>query len=276
MNPVTLGWLWETASNFALGVFATCTVVGCWVNDGKKPQQDTGPRPPIVGQRQAGERVIATAKIDGENRCKIGGELDGVPLTFMVDTGAPRSVEISTDVLAKLGRTKSQYDFEELWPGTRYGKIAKTTVNLRIGDLAITNANAFIYDRWEYTFGHPEIPLLGMGALKNRGVRLEIEGSTCKLVMPQTVTASTAPAIKGESSKATAASLERAAQRATGKPVAKMTASPVCNPDTLTKLAVPKLESLCRSECSYLPLCMGVTGKLGGRSDMDRLIAGAR
>jgi predicted aspartyl protease len=150
-----------------------------------KPQS-AGPVLPS-GKELAGRRVIASAKIDGGNRCKIGGRLDGVPLTFMVDTGAPRTVEISADLLPKLGRTQSQYQFEELWPGTRYGKIARTTFDeLRIDSFVLARPDVRIYDRWSYSFGNDTAPLLGMGALKERGVRLEIEGDTCRLTMPET------------------------------------------------------------------------------------------
>jgi hypothetical protein len=139
------------------------------------------------GKEEAGRRIIASAKIDGGNRCKVRGLLDGVSLIFMVDTGAPRSVEISADLLPKFARTASQYDFEELWPGTRYGKIARTNFDeLRIGPFVLAQPDVRIYDRWNYSFGDDTAPLLGMGALKNHGVRLEIEGDTCRLTMPAT------------------------------------------------------------------------------------------
>jgi hypothetical protein len=156
-----------------------------------KPQSSQSAGPVLPGKEEGGRRVIASAKIDGGNRCKIGGVLlDRVPLTMMMDTGAPRTIEISADLLPKFGRSQSQYEFEELWPGTRYGKIARTTFDeLRIGGFVLARPDVRIYDRWSYSFGHDTAPLLGMGALKNHGVRLEIEGDTCRLTMPATRTA---------------------------------------------------------------------------------------
>jgi hypothetical protein len=146
--------------------------------------------PVSPGKEEAGRRVIASAKIDGGNRCKIGGLLDGVAQIFIMDTGAPRPVEISAELLPKFARTASQYQFAEEWPDTRYGKLAKTTFNeLRIGEFVIARPEVWIYDRWSYSFGRNTEPLLGMGALKNHGIRLDIEGDTCRLTMPATRTA---------------------------------------------------------------------------------------
>jgi hypothetical protein len=156
-----------------------------------KPHSGQSAGPVLPGSKdEAGRRVIASAKIDGGNRCKIGGLLDGVSLIFMVDTGAPLPVEISAELLPKFARTQSEYDFKELWPGTRYGKIARTNFDeLRIGGFVLARPDVRIYDRWSYSFGNDTAPLLGMGALKNHGVRLEIEGETCRLTMPATRTA---------------------------------------------------------------------------------------
>lgn len=144
----------------------------------------------LSGKDDTGRWVIASTKIDGGNRCKIGGQLDGVSLTFMMDTGAPWPVEISSELLPKFARTPRQYDFEELWPGTRYGKIARTTFDeLRIGGFVLARPDVRIYDRWSYSFGKDTAPLLGMGALKNHGIRLEIEGGDCRLTLPATRTA---------------------------------------------------------------------------------------
>jgi Aspartyl protease len=137
--------------------------------------------PPHI--EETGRQVIAAAKIDRGNRCKVPGLVDGVPLTFLVDTGAPRALEISADLLTKLGHRESDYEFTELWPGTRYGKIARANFGeLRIGDFVLTRPEVWIYDRWNFSFGDTE-PLLGLGALKNHGVRLEIEGDTCWLTV---------------------------------------------------------------------------------------------
>jgi hypothetical protein len=156
-----------------------------------KPQSGQSAAPVFPsGKEQDTRRVIASAKIDGDNRCKIRGYLDGVSLPLMVDTGAPRAVEISADLLPKFSRTTSQYNFDELWPGTRYGKIARTTFDeLRIGSFVLARPDVRIYDRWSYSFGNDTTPLLGMGALKDRGVRLEIEGDICRVTMPATRTA---------------------------------------------------------------------------------------
>jgi hypothetical protein len=131
---------------------------------------------------RAGKNVLASAKIDWGNRCKISGYLNGVRLTFMVDTGAPRNVEMSSDLLPKFGIDASSLDFEEVWPGTRYGKIAKTTFNqLSIGSFVLNHPQVWIYDRWGYSFGDTE-PLLGMATLKSAGIRLEVGDGSCRLL----------------------------------------------------------------------------------------------
>jgi hypothetical protein len=144
------------------------------------------PRPPSMrsAKEEIGRWVIASAIIDGSNRCKVGGLLDGVALIFMVDTGAPLPVEISADLLPKLNRRQSQYNFAERWPGTKYGPTAQTSFDeLRIGGFVLVRPEVRIYERWSQSFGNEIAPLLGMGALKTQG---ENEGDTCRPTMPET------------------------------------------------------------------------------------------
>jgi predicted aspartyl protease len=145
------------------------------------PSAETRPPPPPPGQRTGD--VLASAQIDAGNRCKISGYLNGVRLIFMVDTGAPRNVEMSSDLLPKFGMDASSLVFEEEWPGTRYGKIAKTTFEqLRIGRFVLNRPHVWIYDRWSYSFGNDTAPLLGMATLQSAGVRLEVGNGACWLL----------------------------------------------------------------------------------------------
>jgi hypothetical protein len=93
-------------------------------------------------------------------------------------------------VSATVGPASLVLQISILLPGARYGGIANATLHeLRVGDWALNNVEVQIFDRWRYAFGEDETPLLGLPALQQRGVRLEIEGNTCRLTLPATRTA---------------------------------------------------------------------------------------
>jgi hypothetical protein len=134
---------------------------------------------PVV--KETGRRVIVASNIEGE-RCLAPGSVNGVPATFMVDTGAPTVAEFSSSWADKLGVKNLQY--RELWPGTRYGKIATATVHeIRVGDVVWKDAAARFYSDWAYSFGGDTRPLLGLAALNARGINVEFERDTCRLTV---------------------------------------------------------------------------------------------
>ena len=134
---------------------------------------------PVV--KETGRRVIVASNIEGE-RCLAPGSVNGVPATFMVDTGAPTVAEFSSSWADKLGVKNLQY--RELWPGTRYGTIATATVHeIRVGDVVWKDAAARFYSDWAYSFGGDTRPLLGLAALNARGINVEFERDTCRLTV---------------------------------------------------------------------------------------------
>jgi predicted aspartyl protease len=129
--------------------------------------------------------VIAASTITGQ-RCHVPGSANGAPVTFEVDTGDPVFADFSARFAARIGLDPARLHYEELWPGTRYGGIAETTLHtLRIGPWQLTDVPVRVYDNWKYTFGDDAYPLLGLAALQSNGVRLEIEGDTCRLTVPR-------------------------------------------------------------------------------------------
>jgi hypothetical protein len=188
MWPWIIDWLIARAEWGVAGAVVACTAMNCTNNQHVQQNASTDPRPPIYGERSAavqsdasGRRVLAEAKIEGD-RCHLPGYANDVPVVWEIDTGDPIDGDFAKSWVGKLGLGNLQY--EEIWPGTRYGKIADTTVDIRVGDWAISNAHARVYSNWRYTFGDDEDhPLLGLAALQKRGVRLEVEGDTCRLTM---------------------------------------------------------------------------------------------
>jgi len=135
------------------------------------------------GRDYTGRRVIASAKTDNE-RCDVPGVVNGQSLTLEIDTGDPNSIDLPSKFVARLGLKPGSY--EEFWPGTRYGKIAKATVReIRVGDVVWLNQQGFVYSDWDYTFGSDEIPLLGLAALRAQGVHVEFDGGMCHLTVAQ-------------------------------------------------------------------------------------------
>jgi predicted aspartyl protease len=137
--------------------------------------------PKIVSQSE--RRVIAISKIEG-GRCHVLGEANGEPMTFTIDTGDPIDADFSSSHITKLGINPAALHYEEIWPGTRYGKIATTTLReIRIGYVRWSHVQVRIYSNWRYLFGDDETPLLGLAALQSRGVHVEIDGDTCRLTI---------------------------------------------------------------------------------------------
>jgi predicted aspartyl protease len=142
---------------------------------------------PVVKQspptKDTARRVIASATIE-DNECRISGSVNGAPSRFIVDSGAGEVALFSVSHLGALGINRASLHFEEVWPGTRYGKIAKTTVReIRVGDVVWLNEPVEIYANWRFAFGDDETPLLGLGALQEQGVNLEFEGNICRLTV---------------------------------------------------------------------------------------------
>jgi len=139
--------------------------------------------------KPAARHMIASSKIVGE-RCYVHGQANGTSFTFSVDTGDPFHAEFSASHVRELGINPASLHYEELWPGTRYGKIATTTLReLRVGDVTWNNVQIRIYSDWRYTFGDDESPLLGLAALQSRGIHVEFDGDMCRLTAPSLVEA---------------------------------------------------------------------------------------
>jgi hypothetical protein len=146
-------------------------------------------------------------------------------VTFQIDTGAPGFADFSSSYVRKLGISSAALHYSEWWPGTRYGKAARTTVReLRVGDVVWNDADVSIYQNWRYAFGADEIPLLGLAALQSQGVHLEMDGDTCRLTV-----------------------------------AAAQTARPQCTDYTLSKLRGDEILRRCHDECSSVPWCERLT-----------------
>jgi hypothetical protein len=136
-----------------------------------------------AGQR----RVIATGWGGGENRCKVRGYANGAAVTFAIDTGDPNMADFAASFIRQLGLNRDAVEFRELLPGSRYGGYAEVTLqSIRVGDIVWNNPEVGIFSDWRYTFGPDEIPLLGLRALRAKGIAVEFVGDTCRLTMAGT------------------------------------------------------------------------------------------
>jgi predicted aspartyl protease len=136
----------------------------------------------IVSQPE--RRVIAISKIEG-GRCHVLGEANGVPMTFTIDTGDPIDADFSSSHITKLGINPAALHYEEIWPNTRYGKIATTTLReIRTGYVRWSDAQVRIYSNWRYSFGDDETPLFGLMALQRHDIHVEFDGGMCRLTAP--------------------------------------------------------------------------------------------
>ena len=146
------------------------------------------PVPPKIVEPPA-RLVIASSRIVGA-RCHIEGQANGAPFTFTVDTGDPVAADFSASYSKKLGLDPAALHYAEIWPGTRYGKIATTTLReIRVGDVTWSNVQVRIYSNWRFAFGDDETPLLGLNALQSRGIHLEIDDDMCRLTAPPLIEA---------------------------------------------------------------------------------------
>lgn len=144
-----------------------------------------GPPPKIAPPQVppgSGRQVIAVGEGTRRNRCDIGGFANGVAVTFEIDTGDPNMADFPSSYVGKLG-IGGPLNYYELDPGTRYGKIATTKLReIRVGDVVWNAPEVNVYSDWDYTYGSDEIPLLGLGALKMRGVDVEFDAKgRCRL-----------------------------------------------------------------------------------------------
>jgi hypothetical protein len=144
------------------------------------------PVPPKIVEPPS-RHVIASSMIIGA-RCYVQGQANGAPFTFSVDTGSPVAAIFSASYIKKLGLDAATLHYEEIWPGTRYGKIATTTLHeIRVGDVTWSNVQVRVYGNWRFAFGDDETPLLGLDALQRRGIHLEFDGDMCRLTAPPVV-----------------------------------------------------------------------------------------
>lgn len=131
----------------------------------------------------ASRQVIAIGQDTRRNRCDVRGFANGVALTYEIDTGDPNIADFPSSYVRRLGIGGS-LNYTEWWPGTRYGKIATTTLRqIRVGDVVWNDSEVNVYSDWDYSFGDDEIPLLGLAALKMRGISVEFEGGRCQLTV---------------------------------------------------------------------------------------------
>jgi hypothetical protein len=167
----------------ALGVVIVAGMLIAWPDNGLSVPAGPPPKiaPPQVssgGDRQ----VIAVGQGTRRNRCDVSGFANGVPLIFEIDTGDPNIADFPSSYVDKLG-IGGPLDYSEWFPGTRYGTIATTTLRqIRVGDVVWNDPDVNVFSDWDYTFGDEEVPLLGLGALKTRGVDVEFdEDGRCRL-----------------------------------------------------------------------------------------------
>jgi predicted aspartyl protease len=139
---------------------------------------------PVSSSPNENRQVIAAAAIIG-NRCHVKGLANNAPFIFIIDTGDPHIADFAASAVARLG-LRGTLDYQELWPGTRYGGVATARLReLRIGAWTLKNIDIGIYKNWRFSFGDDEAPLLGLAALQSQGVRLEVEGNVCRLTLPR-------------------------------------------------------------------------------------------
>jgi hypothetical protein len=136
-----------------------------------------------VPQMESGRQVIAEGVGSRADRCDVPGFANDEAVTFEIDTGDPDNADFPSSYISRLG-IKGPLYYKELWPGTRYGKIARTTLRqIQIGDVVWHDLEINVYTNWDYSFGSDETPLLGLKALKSKGLHIEIDGGTCRLTV---------------------------------------------------------------------------------------------
>jgi hypothetical protein len=143
------------------------------------------PEIPASPAASSGARhVIAVGQGTRPNRCDVRGFANGVPLTFEVDSGDPNIADFPGSYAGKLS-IRQPLDFFDMFPGTRYGKIAKTTLHeIRIGGVIWRAPEVNVFSDWDYSFGSDEVPLLGLRALQMHGINVEFDGGDrCRLTV---------------------------------------------------------------------------------------------
>lgn len=165
---------------FGAGLLIAHLGGGSFVAPAVPPPEIVRPQVTKVGNVQ----VIAVGQGTRHNRCDVRGFANGAAVTFEVDTGDPDIADFPGSYVAKLGITKP-LAYAELWPGTRYGKTARTTLRqIRVGDVVWNDPEVNVYSDWNYSFGDDQIPLLGLAALRMRGINVEFEGGEhCRLTV---------------------------------------------------------------------------------------------
>jgi hypothetical protein len=163
------------------GVVIVCGVaVSKLGHDGASAKDAPVPAPVSF---DASRQVIAVGQGIRHNRCDVRGFANDVALTYEIDTGDPNIADFPSSYVRKLGIGES-LNYTEWWPGTRYGKIATTTLRqIRIGDVVWNDSEVNVHSDWAYSFGSDEIPLLGLAALRMRGINVEFEGDRCQLTV---------------------------------------------------------------------------------------------
>jgi predicted aspartyl protease len=192
------------------------------------PQQATRQEAsaPVPALQERGRRVIASAKVDGDRCIASGFVNDNVPVTFMIDTGAPDFADFSISYVHTFGVDPATLHYSEWWPGTRFGKIATTSIkSIRIGDVVWRNPTVQFYQNWNFSFGDVSKPLLGLLALKAFDIHVEFEGDVCRLTVPATSTPSQ------------------------------------CVAYNLSQTRSDEALRLCRSTCAAVPFCLKLTSR---------------
>jgi hypothetical protein len=150
------------------------------------------PAAPLVqiAPAETGRRVIATGKGSREDRCDVPGVVNGASVIFEVDTGDPDIADFAASYIGKLGIDPASLHWSEFDPGTRYGKTAQATAReIRVGDIVWTDEPITFWSNWRYSFGDDEIPLLGLSAVRSRGVQIEwMADGNCRLTVAQSST----------------------------------------------------------------------------------------
>jgi clan AA aspartic protease (TIGR02281 family) len=174
-------WLWETASNIALGVFATCTVMGCNITE--KPHNVTGGgtvRPPIARPAPAEKgRVIVASGSVGKG-CFIEARANGEVFPMLLDTGSTGSaVTFGSNHLERLGIDADTIKYDRSFNSANgTGKQALVTLReFRIGDsFVIRNLPVDI------TQAPQKGPFVGVELLHRLNLRLK--DGKCILTLP--------------------------------------------------------------------------------------------
>lgn len=115
-----------------------------------------GTKAPSISESDAGKQITITRDYDAHFRIK--GSINGVPVTFLIDTGAS-SVAISDEIAAKANLTAQAQMTAETAGGTTVGYLTKIE-KLDIAGIMVNDISAVIIPKMDNQ------ALLGMNVLK--------------------------------------------------------------------------------------------------------------